>query len=293
MEHADVDALSSFVAVAREGGLNAASRKTGVPKATLSRRLRELEAGVGLTLLTRGGARLEPTEDGRALLARAAPLLADLDALWSETRASSGLVRGRLRVSMPVLLGRFGMGALAARFVRTYPSVALELVIDDRFVDPVGEHFDVVVRANPSPQTDLVGRMVLRTRSVLAGAPGMAPPRSPGEPVDAVVLTAARGQSAWTVLGPEGEVTVAPREVLRCSSMMLVYDAVLAGAGVALLPEWLIASDVAQGRLTAWGTVPNRDIEVWALHPPGGMTSPKVRAFVDVLVESLRDRAVV
>ncbi|WP_407520740.1 LysR family transcriptional regulator [Methylobacterium oryzisoli] len=292
MERPDMVALAGFVAVAREGGLNAASRRTGIPKATLSRRVRDLEAGIGLPLVSRGGTRLDLTEDGRALLARAAPLLADLDALWTETRDWSGQVRGRLRVSMPVLLARFGMGELVARFVRTYPAVELEIDVNDRFVDPVSEGYDVVVRANPSPDTGLVGRLCLRTRSVLAAAPGVARPAGPDEPVDAVVLSAGRGPSTWTVLGPAGELTVTPREVLRCSSMMLVHEAVLAGAGAALLPAWLIEGDVAAGRLTAWGSVPNRDIEVWVLHPPGGVTSPKVRAFADFLVERFaRSRA--
>ena len=66
--------------------------------------------------------------------------------------------------------------------------------------------------------------------------------------------------------------------------MTLVYEAVLAGAGAALLPAWLIRKDLAEGRLKAWGTVPNRDIEAWVLHPSGHLTSPKVRAFVDLLI---------
>jgi DNA-binding transcriptional LysR family regulator len=284
MEHLDVDALVQFIAVARQGGVNAAARETGIPKATLSRRVRELEARLGTPLLERGRARLKLTEDGRLLLDRAAPLLGDLDALWREMSARSGLVRGHLRVSIPSLLPLFGMGPFAARFARTYPAVELEIDVDDRFIDPVRDGYDAVVRANPSPESDLVGRRFLRSQSVLASPPGMPLPRHADEPVDAVVLSAAGSQSAWTVLGPEGELTVIPREILRCSSMTLVYEAVLAGAGAALLPAWLIRKDLAEGRLKAWGTVPNRDIEAWVLHPPGHLTSPKVRVFVDLLV---------
>lgn len=288
MEHLDLDALVQFIAVARQGGVNAAARDTGIPKATLSRRVRELEARLGTKLLARGGARLHLTEDGRLLLDRAAPLLADLGALWADMSARSGLVRGQLRVSIPALLARFGMGAIATRFARTYPAVELDIDVGDRFVDPVSEGYDVVVRANPSPDSNLVGRRFLRSQSVLASLPGMPLPRDPGERVDAVVLSAARGQTAWTVLGPAGDLTVTPREIMRCSSMALVYEAVLAGAGAALLPAWLIRNDLAEGRLKAWGTVPNRDIEAWVLHPPGHLTSPKVRAFVDLLVDEFQ-----
>jgi DNA-binding transcriptional LysR family regulator len=285
MEHLDLDALVHFIAVARQGGVNAAARETGIPKATLSRRVRELETRLGTPLLERGGARLKLTEDGRLLLDRAEPLLADLDALWADMSARSGLVRGHLRVSIPALLPLYGMGRFAARFARTYPAVELEMDVDDRFVDPVSEGYDVVVRANPLAESDLVGRRFLRSQSVLASLPSIPLPRHTDERVDAVVLSATRSQSPWTVLGAEGELTVIPREILRCSSMALVYEAVLAGAGVALLPAWPIQKDLAEGRLKAWGTVPNRDLELWVLHPPGHLTSPKIRAFVDLLVD--------
>jgi DNA-binding transcriptional LysR family regulator len=288
MERFDLDALVHFIAVARQGGVNAAARETGIPKATLSRRVRELETRLGTPLLERGGTRLKLTEDGRLLLDRAAPLLADLDALWADTSARSGLVHGRLRVSIPALLPLFGIGGFAARFARAYPAVELEIDVDDRFIDPVSEGYDVVVRANPLPESDLVGRRFLLSQSVLASLPGMPLPRHAGEPVDAVVLSATRGQSTWTVLGSKGELTVIPREILRCSSLALVYEAVLAGAGAAFLPAWVIQKDLAEGRLKAWGTVPNRDLELWVLHPPGHLTSPKIRAFVDLLVDEFQ-----
>src|ERR1700733_1234640 len=116
MEHPDLDALVHFVAVARQGGVNAAARETGIPKATLSRRVRELETGLGTPLLERGGTRLKLTDDGRLLLDRAAPLLADLNAVWADMSARSGQVRGHLRVSVPSLLARFGVGGSATRF---------------------------------------------------------------------------------------------------------------------------------------------------------------------------------
>src|SRR5690606_26749898 len=116
---------SHFVAVARYGGLNAASRETGVPKATISRRVRQLEAALGTLLLERSGRRMQMTEEGRILFARAAPLLADLVAAGAEVSARDGRVRGNLRVSVPALLARSGMGSFAASFVKKYPEVTL------------------------------------------------------------------------------------------------------------------------------------------------------------------------
>lgn len=288
MEHFDIESLNHFVAVARHRGLNAAARETGLAKATLSRHLRALETALGTTLMERGGGKLRLTDDGVWLLGRAAPLLADIDALADEVSSRRGQVRGRLRVSVPALMARFGFGRLVGHFAKRYPDVELEIDIADRFVEPVAEGYDLVVRANPAPDSELVGRCFLRTQSVLASVPEMPIPSVDGEIIDAIVLSASSGQSRWTVLGANGEFNVTPRERLRCSSMMLVYDAVHTGAGAALLPAWLIDQDIRTGRLKAWGSVPNRDIEVWVLHAPVHLTSPRVRAFSDFLIESYR-----
>lgn len=288
MEQLDLEAISQFVAVARHGGLNAASRETGVPKATISRRVRQLEASLGTLLMERGGRQMQMTEDGRILFARAAPLLADLVAAGAEVSARDGQVRGSLRVSVPALLARSGIGSFAASFVKKYPSVQLDIDIDDRFVDPVAEGYDLVIRANPAPNSDLVGKCFLRTEIVLAALPDIPVPVAQDEIIDAVILSASSGQTVWNVLREDEPLRIIPREILRCSSMMLVYDAVLSGAGAALLPAWLIEKDLRDGRLRAWAKVPDRNIEAWVLHAPAHLTSPKVRAFVDTLVDAYR-----
>ncbi|WP_322988399.1 LysR family transcriptional regulator [Hoeflea sp.] len=288
MEQPNFEAMSHFVAVARHGGLNAASRETGVPKATISRHIRQLEVSLGTLLLERGGRRMQMTEDGRILFARAAPLLADLVAAGAEVSARDGRVRGSLRVSVPSLLARSRMGAFAASFVKKYPEVKLAIDIDDRFVDPVAEGYDLVIRANPAPNSDLVGKCFLRTEILLAASPDILPPTAQDEIIDAVILSASSGQTAWNVIRQNEPLRIIPREILRCSSMMLVYDAVLSGAGAALLPAWLIEQDLRDGRLRSWAKVANRNIEAWVLHAPAHLTSPKVRAFVDTLVDAHR-----
>ena len=289
MEQMDLEALALFVAVATHGGLNAASRETGVPRATMSRRIRQLETGLGALLLERGRGQMRVTEDGRLLFERAAPLMADLAAVADQLRARDGQVRGSLRISVPNLMARTGMGAIAASFVRKHPKIHLEIDIDDRFVDPVAEGYDLVIRANPAATSDLVGRRFLRSEILLAALPEMPIPSEQDAFVDAVILTATGSRTAWTVECGDRQLRIIPRETLRCSSMMLVYDAVLAGAGAALLPAWLIASDLRNGRLRAWGKVPGREIEAWVLHARSHLTSPKVRAFVDTLVDAYRN----
>lgn len=284
----DLQALAQFVAVAEHGGLNVASRETGVPKATMSRQIPALEAQLGVPLLVRGGGQARMTEDGRHLFDRVAPLLAELEATGREIAAHDGQVRGTLRVSMPALIARSGVGAVIAKFAKKYPLVKLEVHVEDRFNDPIADGFDLVVRVNPAANSELVGKCFLRSECVLAALPEMPIPSRQNATIDAVFLSAQRDQPSWSVLCQGKLICFAPRETLCCSSMLLVYEAVMAGSGAALLPARMIAEDLQEGRLRAWGTVPNREIEAWVLHAPTHVTSPKVKAFVETLVAAFR-----
>jgi DNA-binding transcriptional LysR family regulator len=279
----DLLALADFDVVALHGGFGAASRATGRPKATLSRRVRELEDNLGVRLIERGARPFRLTEEGATLHAEAHAMLGRIDDVAEGLVARAGAPRGALRVSAPVLFAHRGLGRLAARFAMNYPAVHLEVVIDDRFVDPLKEGFDVVIRANPAPSTELAGRCFLRDRLVVAAAPSLNQPDD-GEAFPAIVLGDAQ-LAAWRLTAGERTKTMLPREVMRLSSMALIYDAVREGAGAAMMPASLIRDDLASGALTSWGEVDGRAIEVWALYPPQRHVSGKVSAFVGMLVD--------
>ncbi|WP_213949927.1 LysR family transcriptional regulator [Luteibacter sp. dw_328] len=279
----DLLALADFDAVALHRGFGAASRATARPKATLSRHVRELEDALGVRLIERGARPFRLTEEGATLHAEAHAMLGRIEDVAEGLVARAGAPQGALRVSAPVLFAHRGLGRLAARFAMNFPAVHLEVVVDDRFVDPLKEGFDVVIRANPAPSTELAGRCFLRDRLVVAAAPSLAEPADGGS-FPAIVLGGSQ-LSAWR-LGTEGRTkTVLPHEVVRLSSMALVYDAVREGAGAAMMPASLIRNDIAAGTLASWGEVDGRSIEVWALYPPQRHVSGKVSAFVNMLVE--------
>jgi DNA-binding transcriptional LysR family regulator len=283
----DLLALADFDAVALHGGFGAASRATGRPKATLSRRVRELEDNLGVRLIERGARPFRLTEEGATLHAEAHAMLGRIEDVAEGLVARAGAPRGALRVSAPVLFAHRGLGRLAARFAMNYPAVHLEVVIDDRFVDPLKEGFDVVIRANPAPSTELAGRCFCAIASWL-------PPRhrSPNLPTAAPFprsCSAAAQASAWRLTAGGRTKTLLPRDVVRLSSMALVYDAVREGIGAAMMPASLIRDDLANGTLLSWGEVDGRSIEVWALYPPQRHVAGKVSAFVGMLVDHFHD----
>lgn len=278
----DLLALADFNLVARHGGFGRAARAAGRPKATLSRRVADLEASLSLRLFERGGRTLKLTEEGRALFARTGALLAELDEAAAAIASGGGTPRGRLRISAPLLFSQTAMGRLAAAFARAFPDVRLEVTTDDRAVDMVEEGYDLVIRVNPDPDAGLIGRIFLRDRLLIVASPSLPRPAE-GASVRAVVRGAGDEAGVWKATTPDGVAKIAVEPVLRLSSLIMVRDAVRAGVGVARLPLSLVSGDLREGRLASWGDVAGSEIALWALYPSRRLLSARVSAFLDHL----------
>jgi DNA-binding transcriptional LysR family regulator len=277
----DLLALADFTLVARHGGFGKAARAAGRPKATLSRRVAELEASLDLRLFERGARDLKLTEEGRALFERAGQLLSELEEAAAAIASGGERPRGRLRISAPLLFCQTAMGKLAADFAQSYPDVRLEVTSEDRAVDMIEEGFDLVIRVNPAPDESLVGRAFLRDRLVVVAAPGLAPPPE-GATAPAVVRTPG-DRVAWRVKSPSGSTAIAIEPVLSLSSLIMIRDAVRGGVGAARLPISLVSHDLADGTLVRWGDVDAPDISLWTLYPTRRLLSARVSAFLDHL----------
>jgi DNA-binding transcriptional LysR family regulator len=278
----DLLALADFTLVARHGGFGKAARAARRPKATLSRRVAELEASLDVRLFERGKRDLKMTEEGRALFERAGALLTELEETAHAIAAGGERVRGRLRISAPLLFSQTAMGRLAAEFSRRYPEVRLEVTTEDRMVDMIEEGYDLAIRVNPAQFDTLVGRAFLHDRLLVVASPDY--PRPAGQAVKAIVRDGdpARG---WTMITPTVRLELTIEPVLQLSSMIMIRDAVRAGAGAARLPLSLVAHDIASGRLAHWGDVPESEISLWALYPSRRLLNARVSAFLAFLRE--------
>lgn len=282
----DLLALADFNDVARHGGVGRAARITGRPKATLSRRVRQLEDALGVRLFERGGHELRLTGEGRELQEQTQSLLEHIDEVGDRLRQGIRTPRGRLRISAPVLFGQRGLGRIAADYALAYPQVQLEVITEDRFVHPVEDDFDLIIRANPDPSTELAGRCFMRDVQVVVAAPSLPRPLRQREvPVPSITLPRAPAETSWKLHRARSELDVTTRSVLRLSSMAMIHDAVLAGVGAAAVPRWLVQADIDAGRLLDWGTLADRPIEVWALYPSHRHVTARVSEFVKLLVD--------
>ncbi|MBB3308409.1 DNA-binding transcriptional LysR family regulator [Rhizobium sp. BK196] len=278
----DLLALADFNLVARHGGFGRAARAAGRPKATLSRRVAELEASLDLRLFERGARVLKLTEEGRALYERTGALLTELDETAAAIASGADKPRGRLRISAPLLFSQTAMGKLAAGFALAYPDVRLEVTTEDRAVDMVEEGYDLVIRVNPDPDESLVGRIFLRDRLVVVASPAVVRPTD-GSVVPAVVRGAGDQTAVWHVRRAGGRSDIAVDTVLRLSSLTMVRDAVRMGLGAARLPISLVSGDLAAGSLIHWGDADVPEIALWTLYPSRRLLSTRVSAFLDYL----------
>ncbi|WP_058544921.1 LysR family transcriptional regulator [Pseudomonas fluorescens] len=287
----NLNALIDFTLVATNEGLGKASRASGISKATLSRRIADLEEQLGVRLIERSARGLKLTEAGELLLSRAEGPLAEVAEAMAAAKEGVSTPRGRLRVAAPVLFSQLAMGGIGAAFCAAYPDVTIEVIAEDRVVDLVEEQFDVAIRINPSPDSDLVGRCFAKDRLVVVAAPELPMP-APGaiRSVPGIVMSSFE-PTHWTLDG--GNLILEPIPRLRFSSFLMVRDAAIAGGGAALIPQSMAWNPLASGELVQWGTVSGKEAELWVLHTSRRLAAPKVRAFVEFMCARYSDMSLV
>jgi DNA-binding transcriptional LysR family regulator len=250
----------------------------------LSRKVSELEASLGVRLIDRGSRKLRLTDEGRALHQRTQGPLAEIAEARAAVAAGAAEPRGKLRISAPIVLAHVLLTRAASAFVAAYPQVAVEIVAEDRKADPVEDDFDLVIRVDPAPDERLIGRRIVEDERLLVGPPGM--PVTLGQEeqaMPAVVHPITGDDTVWRIETPGGVCLLRPQIRLRLSSFLMVRDAVLAGAGVAVVPRLLVRQDLAAGRLVLWGAQVGPKVEIWALQNSRRLTSSKIRAFLAAL----------
>ncbi|CAI8849587.1 MULTISPECIES: LysR family transcriptional regulator [Kosakonia] len=281
----DINALKDFHLIAASGGIGAASRASGKPKATLSRRLTELEEALGVRLIERGGQRLQITEAGERLLSRTVGAIRDIDEAAEAAREDSANPSGWLRIAAPLLFSQLALGRLLTEFRRRYPHIYVEVISENRMSDLVDEHFDVAIRINPHKNSALVGRRFARDKQVLVAVPAFKMPVGDAQSateIPAIVMSTYSDGEVWTV--QSGQRRFAPQPVMRLSSLLTVRDATLAGAGAAMLPHSIVSQQLEKGELVCWGEADTLT-ELWVLHTSRRLQSPKVTVFVAFICE--------
>jgi DNA-binding transcriptional LysR family regulator len=288
--------MEAFIQVVDSGGFTEAARKMGLSKSAVSKNVSALEARLAVRLLNRTTRRVSPTEVGLAYYDRARVVLSDAAEADSMVTAMQAVPQGSLRVSAPVSFGIHHLSEAVARFLCAFPQVDVNLVLDDRFAELVAEGFDVAIRIGVLEDSSLKARKLAETRRVLVAAPGyLAANGTPGRLEDLNShnllhyshLSTGNFWRLQTASGQERQIRVGGR--LTANNGESLMKAAEAGIGIALLPTFLLGDALATGRLVELlpGRAPDL-LGIHALFPQGRFPQPKLRAFVDFLVEHFR-----
>lgn len=289
----NLDDLSDFLLVATHGSFAQASRASGKPKATLSRKVMELEAALGVRLFERGARTVRLTEEGAVLLERTGGPMREIVETAAVLRDGHTHPQGLLRVSVPILFGHVMMGRLSAQFTLAYPDVKLAITVEDRQVDLVNEGYDVVIRINPEPTSELVGRCFARDQVLIVSTPQLKKRfervgSKSARPLPVVTRTSRSDSGTWKIAGKDAR-EIPVKVVLQLPLFTMIRDAALTSLGAASLPYLIVADDLSTGRLVSWGLATEQPSELWVLHTSRRLPSAKVKAFMNFLGSEFRN----
>lgn len=285
--------MRTFTRIVERGSLSGAAREARLALPTVSRQLRALEGHLGVPLLVRSTRRMHLTDAGRRFYERSVRILGEVDAV-QESIDDGRVARGTLVVSASITLGLTHVLPRLPALSTAHPALEVELRLEDRFVDLVADGVDVAIRGGGAPpdSTAFVAHQLFASTRVVVASPRYlrkhGTPRTPEQLArhSCLVQLAATGSFVrWTLRRREGdERTVAVRGALRTNAPVAIRDLARAGAGLALLPEWIVAEDLASGALTrvlaGWEHPP---LQIWAFHRSELRGSRRVRAFVEAM----------
>jgi DNA-binding transcriptional LysR family regulator len=289
-------ALRVFQSIVREGSFVAAAKRVGLSPAAISKNIAELESELGLRLFNRTTRRLSLTEAGEVYADRTRRILDELEDADRMLEHMAGEVSGRLRVGAPVTLGLMILSPVLPLFLSQHPGLTLDLHLDERRVDIIGEGFDVVLRGGPAVEDSrLIAKRIATLDYTICATPEYLErkgwPRRPEEMAghEFVQFSVPDAFQPWTCeLGSERIVVpVSPRYAVNSS--LAVRDALNAGLGLGRIPEFYVRNDLKKGRLVE--VLPGWSIgsfDLFALYPSRRHVAPKVSAFVTLLQSTLR-----
>ncbi len=288
--------IELFVALAEEDGFSAAALRLGLSQSAVSRGLKRLEDRIGTRLIARTTRRMNLTDSGLAFLGRCRQILADLAEAEDALAAAADLPRGRLRVSCASAFGRRHVVPLLPGFRRLYPGIEVDLELNDRYVDFVGDAVDLAIRLGPPDGQDLAVRRLGEARRILCAAPGYLDGRQvPTAPRDlarheCLILSVYGGRDRWRFVTADGAIaTTRVGGAIRLNDAEALRIAALAGGGTTFLPDYIAGEEVAAGRLgdvmPGWRL---RAVPIFVVLPERRLQSRRVRCFVDHLAATLR-----
>ncbi|MBF0256272.1 MAG: LysR family transcriptional regulator [Gammaproteobacteria bacterium] len=289
-----MDDLQAFVRVVEEQGFSAAALRLDTTAAAISRRVKALEQRLGVRLLQRTTRKVQLTEAGEAFYSSVRRILDDLQGAEERARQHAGEVAGELRIAAPMSYGQRVLAPLVAAFARSHPRLRLSLLLEDNETDLVDSGVDLALRISYPMDGSHVARPLLPIPRHLCASPDYLDRRgTPTTPTDllghdCLHYNLIREHEEWTFATPEGEQTLSIRGVFCSNNGDALCEAAIQGLGITLLPEFIVAPALAEGRLVRLLAEHERSpLTLFALYPSRHFVPTKVRLLLDFLKQHL------
>ncbi len=291
------DSMKALVTAVDEGGFAAAGRKLGLSRVQVSRLVTALEDHLGAQLLVRTTRTMALTEAGLVFVERARVLVDDMAEAEAAAGDLTGELKGLLQINAPMTFGVSHIAPAVNDFMRQHPDITVSLNVNDRFVDPYEEGFDITLRIGDLQPSSLIARKICPIRRLMCASPAYLEnrgrPRTPADLADHAILHYGHmgNEMHWPLrgLGNANRLPVSP--VLCSNNGDVLKLASLAGQGIVLLPAFIAADELAGGALVPVleGFEP-APIALHAIYPPDRYRPAKTRAFVDFLTSRFQRR---
>ncbi|MBY5640686.1 LysR family transcriptional regulator [Rhizobium leguminosarum] len=296
MPRTNLNDILIFMAVVDAGSFIAGGQAVGLSRSAAGKAVIRLEDRLGVRLLNRTTRTLSLTEEGRMFYERGLRILVSVDEAEASVAGQDSTPRGVLRLTVDDAFGRLVVLPLLEKYLRAWPDIQVEVSFTDRLADIVEEGFDLAIRVGATAtDTRLVSRVIATYKARLCASPSYLAGR--GEPRDVddlavhdCLISAGRNQrQGWRFRGEGGSwIKAQGRSRLRLDSGEAIRDAALAGLGIALLPDFLVTDDLAAGRLRQiLADFETDDAKIVTLYPDKRLLEPRVRRFIDLIVEEL------
>lgn len=292
-----LEAMSLFVAAVEAGSLSAASRRFGVPLATVSRKISDLERHLNARLLNRSPRRLTLTDAGQAYLAACRRILDDLGEAERTAAGEYSAPTGELAITAPVVFGRLHVLPVVTGFLAAYPDVDIRLTLADRITQLVEDHFDLAIRIGQLPDSSLVAIGVGAIRRVVCASPAyLAEHGTPTTPEDlekhsCITFEGLASAATWSFTKGRAEIPVQVRSRLQVNTAEAAIDAAIAGVGLTKVLSYQIEAALRSGTLRV--LLEEFEPAPWPVslvHAGHGLLPVKLRAFLDFAAPRLKER---
>ncbi|ACJ31347.1 Helix-turn-helix, Fis-type [Shewanella piezotolerans WP3] len=290
----DLNRVQMFAQVVEQGSFTKAAKALGITKATVSRKIAELEADAGVQLLFRTTRALKLTEAGANYYNRVHHILSELQNAEDQLSASQQTITGHLKIICPIELGQLYFGQILARFLNAYPQITIDAELTNRKVDVIGEGVDFLFQITEKRNEALQTYALLNTPKVLMASPKyLAKHGTPQIPEDlsqhqCIRLSTPYVDNSWSLFNGEKWVTFEPKSRLETNNITLVREAAIEGLGIATVPMIIASEAIENGSLvTVLQDYPMKQNLITISMPKRVYLPRKYRVFTEFLYKNL------